>query len=117
MNSLLRPAHSVLVRDQYVGTVVEVALRTLIDFFKRILLPVLAALLQLVVLFPFTSASGLLAPLGAVVLLHVLWFLHAVGLVVLLRRRSGWALLVPLVNALLWWLTMTFGDIVLGWTA
>jgi hypothetical protein len=69
------------------------------------------------VLFPFTSASGVLAPLGAVVLLHVLWFLHAAGLVIPLRRRSGLALLVPLVNALLWWMTMTFGDTVLGWTA
>ena len=113
----LRTACKVLVTNFHVGTVLDMASHNLVYFSNRHVLPVFAVLIQLVVLFPFTLASGLLAPLSGVVALHALWIAHASVLVMLLRRRSGWALFLPLVNASLWWSTMTFGDIVLGWAA
>ncbi len=94
-------------------TVTDMRSRRLLTF---VVLPV-AVLLQLIVLVPFTVASGLLAPLGGVVVLHVVWAVATTALVLLLRRRSWYALFVPLVNASIWWATMTLGDIWLGWTA
>lgn len=72
---------------------------------------------QAVVLVPFTVASGLVAPLWAVVALFALW---AAGLVVLVRtarRRPFAAPLVPLVNLAAVWLTIAVGESLLGWTA
>lgn len=82
----------------------------------RITATVVAAIGQLVVLLPFTVASGLIAPLWAVVALHLLWCAGAVALVAVARRRALAAPLVPLANALLWWLAMTAGGQLLGWT-
>ncbi len=62
------------------------------------------------------SASGLLAPLWAVVLLLVLWAGLAV-LAVVVHRRRGWvSLLVPVLAVSLWWSALTLGGAVLGWT-
>lgn len=76
-----------------------------------------AAIGQLIVLVPFTVASGLLAPLWAVVALYAIWTLSAAGLVLLARTRPFATLLVPMANAALWWLVITIGERVLGWTA
>ena len=78
---------------------------------------VLAAVLQVVVLVPFTVASGLLAPLWAVLLLYALWLLGAFALARLARRRPLTTPLVPAVNAALLWGAITLGDVWLGWTA
>ena len=77
----------------------------------------LAAALQLVVLVPFTIASGLLAPLWAVLLLYGLWLVGALLLVRLARRRPFTTPVVPTVNAVLLWLVITAGDSWLGWSA
>jgi hypothetical protein len=76
-----------------------------------------AALLQLLVLVPFTVASGLLAPLWAVVTLYLLWLAAAAVLVRLASRRPLLTPAVPIVNAALLWLALTAGDVLLGWTA
>jgi hypothetical protein len=78
---------------------------------------VLAVALQLVVLVPFTVASGLLAPLWAVVALHGLWLAAAFVLLRTARRRPLAAPLVPVANGLLLWLALTLGELWLGWTA
>jgi hypothetical protein len=78
---------------------------------------VLAAAVQLVVLVPFTVASGLLAPLWAIVGFHVLWVAGAVVFVRLVRRRPLATPLVPLGNAVLLGLGLSAGGAWLGWTA
>lgn len=78
---------------------------------------VAAAVLQLLVLLPFTVASGLLAPLWAVVVFHVVWLAGVALLVRTARRRPLAAPAVPVGNALLLWLALTAGDLFLGWTA
>jgi hypothetical protein len=78
---------------------------------------VVAVILQLIVLMPFTLASGLLAPLWAVVAFHVLWFGCAGVLLVLATRRPLLTPLVPIANALLLGALLTAGDLLLGWTA
>ena len=76
---------------------------------------VLAAVLHLAVL-PFYAASGLFAPGWAVAALLVLWALLAGVLVVVGRRRGAPALLVPLSAVVLWFLLVTAGEQLLGWT-
>ena len=76
---------------------------------------VIAALAQLVVGF-FYMASGLMAPLWAIVLLGVWWVLLTYVGVRLVQRRSYLVLLVPLVAVATWFGVMTFGEAVLGWT-
>jgi hypothetical protein len=72
--------------------------------------------LQLIVLVPFTVASGLLAPAWAIVLLYGLWAAAAVVLVRTARRNPFAALLVPAANAAVLWLAITAGGTWLGWT-
>ncbi|MFF0990926.1 hypothetical protein [Kocuria nitroreducens] len=76
---------------------------------------VIAAVAQLVVGF-YYLASGLMAPLWAIVLLGVWWVLLTLVGVWLVRRRSYLVLLVPVVAAATWFGVMTFGGQVLGWT-
>ena len=78
---------------------------------------VVAGALQLVVLVPFTVASGLVAPLWAIVGLYILWIAATAVLVVLARRRPLLTPLVPVVNAVLLWAAITAGETFLGWTA
>lgn len=63
------------------------------------------------------SASGLLAPLWAIVVIYLGW--AAMGVVAHRTWRSrGWlALLVPPATLALWAAFITFGDVALGWTA
>ena len=74
-----------------------------------------AGALQLVVGW-FTAASGLLAPLWAIVVLGLIWAVAVVVLVRMARRRPIATPLVPVANAFLWWATMTAGETWLGWT-
>ncbi len=82
----------------------------------RIVVIVLAVLLQLVVGF-FTLATGLLAPLWAIVVFGLVWLGAVFVLVRLARRRPQLSPLVPLGNALLLWAGLAAGDVLLGWTA
>lgn len=82
----------------------------------RIVAVVLAAASQLAVGW-FTAASGLLAPLWAIVVLGVLWLLSVAVLWATARRKPLATPLVPAVNALLWWAAMSAGEAWLGWTA
>ncbi|WP_344122464.1 hypothetical protein [Kocuria aegyptia] len=77
---------------------------------------VIAALAQLVVGF-YYLASGLMAPLWAIVLLGVWWVVLTLIGVRLVQRRSYLVLLVPVVAMATWFGLMTFGGSVLGWTA
>lgn len=76
-----------------------------------------ASILQLVVLVPFTVASGLLAPLWAVVGIYALGIAAVTTLVAVARRRPLLSPLVPIVHAAVLWGVITFGEAVLGWTA
>ena len=73
----------------------------------------LAIALHLAALAPYSS-SGLLAPGWAVLVLLGVW----AGLAVLLLRLRGrpFALLVPPVAVATWWLALTAGEQLLGWT-
>ena len=65
----------------------------------------------------FYLASGLVAPLWAVLLLCAWWLVLAVVLVRLALRGSWWTPAVPVVAALTWYLVLTVGENALGWTA
>ncbi len=64
----------------------------------------------------FVAASGLMAPLWAVIALGTVW---VVGLAVMIRNRSSLAIVlaVPLVMAGVWVATMWAGGEFLDWTA
>jgi hypothetical protein len=76
----------------------------------------IAAVLQLFAGF-FTLTSGLVAPLWAILVLAAVWFLAVAILVRLARTRPLLTPLVPILNAVVWFGTLTFGESVLGWTA
>lgn len=71
---------------------------------------------QLVVLVPFTVASGLLAPLWAIALLYAVWVAAALALIPVARRRPLAAPLVPVANAVLLVAILAAGAAWLGWT-
>lgn len=87
------------------------------DRLPVILVITVAALLQAIVLVPFTLASGLVAPLPGVIAAHLLGLASVVVLVRVARRRPLLSPLVPLTNAALLWTMLTLGDVLLGWTA
>ena len=63
------------------------------------------------------AASGLLAPLWAVIGLLVIWVaLLGVGLW-LRTRRPLWMLAVPVVAVVIWFAVISAGDAWLNWTA
>jgi hypothetical protein len=64
---------------------------------------------------PF-SASGLVAPLWAVILLWVVWGALLVVAWRLLQRRPLMVLAVPVVALLIWFAVLTIGQQLLGWT-
>lgn len=76
---------------------------------------VLAGALQLLVGW-FTLATGLMAPLWAIVVFAILWAAAVVLLLGAARRRPLAAPLVPIVNALLLWAGLAAGGTWLGWT-
>jgi len=65
----------------------------------------------------FYLASGLVAPLWAVVLLAVWWVVLAAVLLRLARRGSWWTPVVPVVAFGTWYGVLTAGEQLLGWTA
>lgn len=75
-----------------------------------------AVLHLLVAVFPL-SASGLVAPLWAIVVLYLAW--AAIGIVFwrASRTRPAWMLLAAPALLVAWVAVLTLGDRVLGWTA
>jgi hypothetical protein len=65
----------------------------------------------------FYLSSGLVAPLWAVAVLAVWWVLQAVQLSRFALRGSWWTPAVPVVAFATWWLVLTVGERLLGWTA
>ena len=64
------------------------------------------------------AASGLLAPLWAVVLLLVIWAgLLAVAIWLLRSERPALTILVPLASTAIWFGVLSAGEAWLGWTA
>ena len=86
---------------------------------RRILERVVATLgvLGLFGVLPFYVASGLAAPLWAVVLLLAFWLVLLVAAIRWFTLRPWWILAMPVVAAAVWWLTMTLGESLLGWQA
>lgn len=66
--------------------------------------------------FPYL-ASGLVAPVLGIAVLYVGWLLGLWLTVSLYRRRSTWALAMPLAALAFWWAVITLGESVFGWTA
>lgn len=66
--------------------------------------------------FPYL-ASGLVAPLWGIVVLYVGWLLGLSSTIWLFRRKSAWALTMPIAALGFWWLVITIGESIFGWTA
>ncbi|MFC7489077.1 MULTISPECIES: hypothetical protein [unclassified Knoellia] len=64
---------------------------------------------------PIYVSSGLVAPLWAIVLLLLFWALLAVLSLRWFTRRPWLVLLLPVVAAAVWLLTLTLGEQLLGW--
>jgi len=66
--------------------------------------------------FPYL-ASGLVAPLWGIAVLYAGWLVGLWLTVRLFRRASAWALAMPVVAVAFWWVVVTMGESVFGWTA
>ncbi|WP_353953472.1 hypothetical protein V6K52_08665 [Knoellia sp. S7-12] len=86
---------------------------------RRVLERVVATVgvLGLIAALPFYVASGLAAPLWAIVLLLLFWAALAVVSVRWFTRRPWVVLLLPLVAGGVWIATLTIGEQLLGWQA
>lgn len=82
----------------------------------HLLFALIGAALHLVIGF-FVAASGLVAPAWGVAVLVVAWLAGAVVAVMRWRRSMFLPLLVACGTAAFWIGFLTFGDVVLGWTA
>lgn len=67
-------------------------------------------------IFPYL-ASGLVAPLWGIAVLYVGWLLGLGLTIMLFRRRSAWALAMPVAALAFWGLVITIGESLLDWTA
>jgi hypothetical protein len=67
-------------------------------------------------IFPYL-ASGLVAPLWGIAILYAGWLLGLWLTVRLFRGRSASALAMPVVSVAFWWVVVTLGESVFGWTA
>ena len=65
----------------------------------------------------FYLSSGLVAPLWAIVVLIVWWFVLLYFAVRERVRRPWWSLGTPLVAFATWFAFLSFGEAVLGWQA
>lgn len=65
----------------------------------------------------FYLASGLVAPLWAVVVLMAIWIGLAVIGIIWFRRHPLRVLALPVAAAAIWWIAITLGERLLGWTA
>jgi hypothetical protein len=66
--------------------------------------------------FPYL-ASGLVAPLWGIAVLWVGWLLGLWVTIGLVRRKSAWALAMPVGALAYWWLVITLGETYFDWTA
>lgn len=66
--------------------------------------------------FPY-AFSGLLAPLWAVVTVAVVWFGLLAAAIHFRKRRPWFVAAIPIASLGFWFAFLTFGDLVLGWTA
>jgi len=75
------------------------------------------AMAAMAVIGVFYVSAGLVAPLWAVILLVLIWLaLVAIG-VAWFRRRPFHLLLLPVIAVLVWFVVITLGERLLGWTA
>lgn len=77
----------------------------------------IVGVLGLFAVLPFYLASGLAAPLWAIVVLLAFWLLLLVTAIRWFTRRPWVILAMPFVAAAVWWLTLTVGEQTLGWQA
>ncbi len=77
----------------------------------------LVGVLGLLAAAPFYIASGLVAPLWAILLLWVFWIALAVLALRWFTSRPWVVLVLPIVAAAVWWLTLTLGEQLLDWQA
>ena len=66
--------------------------------------------------FPYL-ASGLVAPFWGIAVLYSGWLLGLWSTISLFRRRSAWALAMPVVALAFWWVVITIGESVFDRTA
>ena len=66
--------------------------------------------------FPY-MASGLVAPLWGIAVLYAGWLVGLWVTIQLFRRASPWALAMQVAAVAFWWLVVTLGESVFGWTA
>ena len=66
--------------------------------------------------FPYL-ASGLVAPLWGIAVLYAGWLVGLWVTIQLFRRASPWALAMQVAAVAFWWLVVTLGESVFGWTA
>ena len=66
--------------------------------------------------FPYL-ASGLVAPLWGIGVLYAGWLLGLWLTIRLFRSGSAWALAMPVAAVAYWWLVVTLGESLFGWTA
>ena len=73
--------------------------------------------LGLLAVLPFYIASGLAAPLWAIILLLLFWAALLVCAIRWLTRRPWVVLALPLVAFAVWWGSLMLGERLLGWQA
>ncbi len=66
--------------------------------------------------FPYL-ASGLVAPLWGIAVLYAGWLVGLWVTIQLFRRASPWALAMQVAAVAFWWLVVSLGESVFGWTA
>ena len=66
--------------------------------------------------FPYL-ASGLVAPLWGIAVLYAGWLVGLWLTFRLFRRGSAWALAMQVAAVAFWWVVVTLGESVFGWTA
>ena len=66
--------------------------------------------------FPY-AASGLVAPLWGIAVLYFGWGIGFFSTILLYRRRSPWALAMPVVALAFWWVVISLGEAAFDWTA
>jgi hypothetical protein len=65
----------------------------------------------------FYLSSGLMVPGPWLFILWAIWLAGIYPLVSMFRRRRAWTPVVAVAAAAVWWLYLTIGEAVLGWTA
>ena len=66
--------------------------------------------------FPY-MASGLVAPLWGIAVLYAGWLVGLWLTFRLFRRGSAWALAMQVAAVAFWWVVVTLGESIFGWTA